>query len=99
VNALPLLRAADRRAPLTEAPQGRLGEALRDAANGRSGVVLLGLEALDDESWVVLAAAGIRLEWAAETEDAVRALTHRSAQLVIADADKGSALAAAVRAA
>jgi PAS domain S-box-containing protein len=77
---------------------GRLGEALRDAADGLSGVVLLGLEALDDESWAVLAAAGIRLEWAAETEDALRALTCQSAQLVIADLGKGADLAAAVRA-
>ena len=38
---------------LAELVNGRVGEALRDAADGPSGVVLLGLEGLDDECWVV----------------------------------------------
>jgi PAS domain S-box-containing protein len=82
----------------TSRVNGRLCEALREAAVGPCGVVLLGLETLDDESWVVLAAAGIRIEWAAETKDALSALTRQSAQLVIADSGNGADLAAAVRA-
>jgi PAS domain S-box-containing protein len=81
----------------TSRVNGRLGDALKDAADGPCGIVLLGLDALDDESWAVLAAANIRLEWAAETPDALRALTRQSAQLVIADSRKGADLAAAVR--
>jgi hypothetical protein len=64
---------------------------------GRS-VLVLGLEELGDESWAVLAAAGVRLARVASASDAVRALTDDAAEAVIADARQGPALAAAVRA-
>jgi PAS domain S-box-containing protein len=71
---------------------------LEGVAGEGASVLLLGLEELGDECWSVLAAAGIRLARAANTSEAVRALTDQAAEVVIADARHGPPLAAAVRA-
>jgi PAS domain S-box-containing protein len=70
--------------------------ALRGAL-GTEGVVLLGLEAVDDEAWRVLTTSGVRLVHVAGTADAVRALTEQAAQVVIADTRRAPALIRAVR--
>jgi PAS domain S-box-containing protein len=61
-------------------------------------VLLVGLEAVDDDSWTVLTAAGIGLVRVADVQDAIRALRERAAQVVIVDARRGRALIAAIRA-
>ena len=60
-------------------------------------VVLLGMEELSDESWSVLAAAGIRVVRVADVADAVRALEEQAAQVVIVDARRGRTLTDALR--
>ena len=75
-------------------PSRVLGGAAGDGAR----VLLLGLEELGDECWTVLTAAGVKLARVATVADAVRALTADAAEIVIADARQGPALAAAVRA-
>jgi PAS domain S-box-containing protein len=72
--------------------------ALRDAAGGGSSVVLLGLEHLDDEAWAVLTASGLRLVHAADTHDAVRALTNEVSQVVLVDVARAPRLIHAIRA-
>ena len=72
--------------------------ALRGVAGAGASVVLLGLEAVDDEAWAVLSASGIRLVHAADEVEAVRALTDQTAQVVLADVQRGPALIRAVRA-
>jgi PAS domain S-box-containing protein len=49
-------------------------------------VLLLGLEALQDDCWAVLLDAGIRLERAADVDGALRALAARPAPVVVAAA-------------
>ena len=70
---------------------------LEGVASEGASVLLLGLQELGDECWAVLAAAGIRLVSVGSASDAVRALTDQGAEVVIADAHHGPALAAAVR--
>ena len=76
----------------------RHAQALEGVVGEGTSVLLLGLEELGDESWAVLAAAGIRLVRVASAPDAIRALTDNAAEVVVADARQGPALAAAVRA-
>jgi PAS domain S-box-containing protein len=76
----------------------RPARVLEGVAGEGASVLVLGLEQLGDESWAVLAAAGVRLARVASASDAVRALTDDAAEVVIADARQGPALAAAVRA-
>jgi PAS domain S-box-containing protein len=77
---------------------GRPARVLEGVAGEGASVLLLGLEELGDECWAVLAAAGVSLARVASTSDAVRALTDEGAEVVIADARQGPALASAVRA-
>jgi PAS domain S-box-containing protein len=72
--------------------------ALEGAAGEDASVLLLGLEDLGDESWEVLAAAGIAVVRAADRAAAVSALADETAQVVVADARHGPALTATVRA-
>src|SRR5829696_1578857 len=76
----------------------RPARVLEGVAGEGASVLVLGLEELGDESWAVLAAAGVNLARVASASDAVRALTDDAAEVVIADARQGAALAAAVRA-
>jgi PAS domain S-box-containing protein len=76
----------------------RPAKLLQGAAGEDASVLLLGLEDLPDECWTVLAAAGIGLARVASASHAIRALSVGAAEVVIADARKGPALAAAVRA-
>jgi PAS domain S-box-containing protein len=71
---------------------------LEGVAGQDATVLLLGLDELGDESWAVLATAGVGVARVGSTSDAVRALTDHAAEVVIADARHGPALAAAVRA-
>jgi PAS domain S-box-containing protein len=72
--------------------------ALRRDTGEAAHVLLLGMEGLGERPWAVLTGAGIGLIRVADVPDAVRALTDRAAQVVIADADNGPALTRAVRA-
>jgi PAS domain S-box-containing protein len=60
-------------------------------------VVLLGLDDVDESCWAVLDAARVGLVRTANVDGAVRALTDRAAQVVIADARHGRPLTAAIR--
>jgi PAS domain S-box-containing protein len=71
--------------------------ALEDVAGEGATVVVLGLEALGEEPWAVLTAAGVRLVRVADLTSALGALRDQVAQVVIADAPRGRALTAAVR--
>jgi PAS domain S-box-containing protein len=72
-------------------------KALEEVAGEGASVVVLGLEALGDECWTVLTAAGVRLVRVADVAGALGALHGQVAQVVIADAQRGRALTAAVR--
>ncbi|HEX5782064.1 MAG TPA: PAS domain-containing protein [Solirubrobacteraceae bacterium] len=72
--------------------------ALKDAAGIDAGVVLLGLDAVDETAWGVLAASGLRLIRAVDGSEAVRTLGEEAAQVVLADIACGRALIPAVRA-
>ena len=87
-------RARERVEGLDRSAVGTLPGTAREDAS----VLLLGLEALADECWSVLAAAGISTIRVADTAAAIRALTDRQAQVVIVDARTGPALTSAVRA-
>ena len=91
------LRRPDRRRERSVGVDRRRARALTGVAGGGASVLLLGLEELADECWAVLAAAGISLVRVADAADAARALTEQAAQVVIADARGGPALAAMVR--
>src|SRR4051794_6194119 len=84
----------DRRGAVPRDPPDTVLHGLR---NESAGVVLLGVERLGD-CWGVLADAGLRLLPAADVAEATRALAEQRAQIVIADAARGRALTAAVRA-
>jgi PAS domain S-box-containing protein len=71
--------------------------ALQEVAGEGASVVVLGLEALGDECWAVLTAAGVRLVRVADVAGAVGALQHQVAQVVIAEARRGRALTTAIR--
>jgi len=91
------------RRPSTHGGPGRDAErrairALQRDAGERAGVLLLGMEDVGDRPWDVLTGAGLGLVRVADVPDAVRALTERAAQVVIADADNGPALTRVVRA-
>jgi PAS domain S-box-containing protein len=73
----------------------RAVQALEDE-DGAS-VLLLGLDDVDDQAWQVLTAAGLRLVRVPGVAAAVSALTDPDAQVVIADADHGPGLVAALR--
>src|SRR5215208_5796566 len=88
-------RLARERAASVDRRPARLLEGVADEG---ASVLVLGLEELGDEPWAVLAAAGVRLARVASASDAVRELTVHAAEVVIADARQGPALAAAVRA-
>jgi len=81
-----------------DAPDRGPARALPDVAGAPAAVLLLGLEDLSEDSWAVLAAAGISLLRVPNVSGAVRALVHDEAQVVIADARSGPALTATVRA-
>jgi hypothetical protein len=70
---------------------------LAAVARDRATVVLLGLEEVDEGCWAVLDAAQVELVRMATVDGAVRALTDRAAQVVIADARHGLPLTAAIR--
>src|SRR5918992_465149 len=72
--------------------------ALKDVAGIDAGVVLLGLEAVDDSAWEILAASGLRLLCAADESDAVRTLTDGGAEVVLADVTRAPGLIRSVRA-
>ena len=72
--------------------------ALKDVAGSDAGVVLLGLEAVDDSAWEILAASGLRLLCAADESDAVRTLADGGAAIVLADVARAPALIRSVRA-
>src|SRR5690242_18040254 len=72
--------------------------ALEETAGEGASVVVLGLEQLGAESWEVLTVAGVRLVHVADLAGALGALRDQVAQVVIAEARSGRALAAAVRA-
>src|SRR5215218_7992955 len=76
----------------------RHARVLEGAAGAGASVLLLGLEELGEECWAMLRAAGVRLARVASVAAAVRALTDQQAEVVIADARQGPALAAEVRA-
>jgi PAS domain S-box-containing protein len=61
-------------------------------------VLLLGLDELGVDAWAVLAASGLRLLRAAETDEAVRLIAEGAAPVVLADVRRGPALISAVRA-
>src|SRR5215211_5895511 len=84
----------ERRAGFDQRP----ARVLEGAAGAGASVLLLGLEELGEECWAVLRAAGVRLARVASVAAAVRALTDQQAEVVIADARQGPALAAEVRA-
>lgn len=95
----PRLRRAARMRERMEPLERRPSRALSGVAGTDARVLLLGLEQLADDTWAVLAAAGIALARVADTADAVRALTaQEEAQVVIVDARRGPGLTAAVRA-
>jgi PAS domain S-box-containing protein len=71
--------------------------ALEEVADEGATVVVLGLEELDDSAWAVLPAAGVQVVRAANVEEALGVLRDQGAQVVIADARGGHALAAEVR--
>ena len=75
----------------------KAGRALEEVAAAGATVVVLGLQELEEDSWAVLAAAGVRVVRAADVGDALGALRDHGAQVVIADARVGRALAAGVR--
>ncbi len=60
--------------------------------------MLLGLEELAEDAWTVLAVARLRLLRVAKTAAAVRLVADGAAQIVVADAQQGPSLIAAVRA-
>jgi PAS domain S-box-containing protein len=66
------------------------------AAEGAS-VILLGMEELGDDSWSVLAAAGIRVVRVADVADVLRALEEQAAQVVIVDVRHARTLTDALR--
>src|ERR687895_1862583 len=72
--------------------------ALKDVAGIDVGVVLLGLEAVDDRAWEILAASGLRVLCAADESDAVRTLADGGAAIVLADVARAPALIRSVRA-
>ena len=80
------------RRPSTYGRRGRDAErrairALQRDAGERAGVLLLGMEDVGDRPWDVLTGAGLELVRVADVPDAVRALTERAAQVVIAGAE------------
>ena len=77
--------------------RGHPTSTLDAVAAEEASVVLLGMEELSDESWSVLAAAGIRVVRVADVADAVRALEEQAAQVVIVDARRGRTLTDALR--
>jgi PAS domain S-box-containing protein len=77
--------------------RGQVTSALDAVAAEQASVVLLGMEEIGDESWAVLAAAGIRLLRARDVPSALRALEDEAAQVVIVDAALARALTGALR--
>ena len=71
--------------------------ALVEVARDGPSVIVLGLHAFGDDCWSVLETAGVRLVRVGTLDGALRALRASAAQVVIADADRGPALTAAVR--
>src|SRR4051794_22168733 len=72
--------------------------ALAGVAGNRARVLVLGLDALGDTCWSVLAAAGVGQERRGSVAAAVAALGDPAEQGVIASAELGGALIAEVRA-
>jgi PAS domain S-box-containing protein len=77
---------------------GYPASALEGLMAGGAGVLLLGLEELDDACWAVLVEAAVPLEHVVDVAAALRALTNRPVPVVIAGARWASELTAAVRA-
>jgi PAS domain S-box-containing protein len=71
--------------------------ALEELAGEGASVVVLGLEALGEECWNVLTAAGVRIVRVADVAGALQALHDQVAHVVLAEARRGRALTAAVR--
>ena len=87
---------ARRARPLHAARRSR--RALAAVAGGGARVLVLGLQDLADGCWKLLTDAGIEVVRVAGVADAIAALTDPAAHVVIAGADQGPALTAAVRA-
>jgi PAS domain S-box-containing protein len=71
--------------------------ALEDVAGEGASVVVLGLEALGEECWAVLTAAGVRVVRVADVAEALGALRDQVTHVLIAEARRGRALTGAVR--
>jgi PAS domain S-box-containing protein len=76
----------------------RSRRALAAVAGGGARVLILGLHGLADDCWAVLTDAGIEVVRVGRVAEAVAALSDPAAHVVIAGADQGRALTAAVRA-
>src|SRR4051812_41354434 len=80
------------------AAQRRRDSALSGLVRTGDGVLLLGLEHVGEDAWAVLSDAGLRVLRAADAGAAVAVVADGAAQVVVADAEHGAALIAAVRA-
>jgi PAS domain S-box-containing protein len=76
----------------------RSTRALTAVAGGDARVLVLGLHDLADACWAVLTDAGIAVVRVGSVAEAIEALSDPAAHVVIAGAEQGRALAAAVRA-
>jgi PAS domain S-box-containing protein len=72
--------------------------ALKDVAGIDAGVVLLGLETVDDRAWEILTASGLRVVRAAGENDAIRALGDETAQVLLAGVAQAPDLIRSMRA-
>jgi PAS domain S-box-containing protein len=78
-------------------PQVGPARALEGVASEGERVLLLGLDVLEGRCWSALAAADVELVRVGDVAATIEALRDRVAQVVIASADHGGALTAAVR--
>jgi PAS domain S-box-containing protein len=81
----------------SDAVTRRAIRALHEARGAGASVVVLGFDHVGDDSWAVLAAAGVSILPACDVPAALDALTTHSAQVVIADTEHGGALVGALR--
>jgi PAS domain S-box-containing protein len=90
--------APPRPAECRDAVGPHLATALAEAADDSASVLLVGLEAVDDRCWDVLAEAGVHVERVLDIADAMHALELRPVHVVLGDARDGSKLIPALRA-
>jgi PAS domain S-box-containing protein len=81
----------------SDAVTRRAIRALHEAGGAGASVVVLGFDHVGDDTWAVLAAAGVSILPACDVPAAVDALTAHSAQVAIADAEHGRTLVGALR--